>query len=554
MQYIEGYYNYPLVTLSVVVSMVAAIVALDISSFAFEYSEKRDRRKWLFVAGLALGVGIWTMHLIGMFAFQLPVHVHYDFPATLASLIIITLGCPLSFFVYFEKNTLRATLTGGLIMGLAISTMHYLGMAAMHMPAKMIYEPYIVLLSILIAVGTSTLSMYIMLSPKLISLIKGLPQKLAAAMFMGLAISGMHYTGMAAVDFIPAETIILDKHQLILEGETLIIPLVIAASFLIILPLFAKDVANRKALTFALETEFLRKSETRLRLLIEFLGDAVIVINPKGFIRLFNRSASTLFGYAPEEVMGKNISMLMHGDNSKMHDSFIRRYLQTGRSSLIDTGPRKVEALHKNGNIIPVEIIISETDEGSDNQFIGIIRDISAQQAELNRLASIANYDQLTGLCNRHLFRQTLQHAISLAKRQNNMVAVMFLDLDGFKAVNDKYGHAIGDELLKKVAELLHRSTRESDTVARLGGDEFCIIIEALSDSIHSVMLSKKILQEFSKAISVEDKLLEVTSSIGIAIYPRDGDNMEQLINNADAAMYQAKKSGKNQYKFFQSI
>lgn len=551
MQYIEGYYNYQLVTLSVLAAALAAIVALDLSAFALEFDEKRERRKWLVFASLALGIGIWTMHFIGMLAFQLPIPVHYDGSVTFLSFVISVVGCLFGFFISFKKFTPFPVLVGGLSMGSAITAMHYTGMAAMHMPAKIVYEPYMIGLSGLIAIGASTASLFVMSSPKIRILTTGFSHKLSGAILMGLAISGMHYTGMAATSFIPGNAASMEIGEFMIEGFSLILPLVLSASFLIILPLFAKDVANRKALTMALESEFLRKSETRLRKLIEYLGDAVIVINTQGIIKLFNRSATTLFGYTPDEVMGKNISMLMHGAEQKAHDSYVNSYVHTGRSVLIDAGPRPVEALLKNGQVIPVEIIISDAGEGSDNRFIGIIRDISAQKAEMDRLTNIANYDQLTGLCNRNLYHQNLEHAISLAKRQQNMLAVMFLDLDGFKAVNDNFGHDAGDELLRKIAAILLQNVRESDTVARFGGDEFCILLEGISDPIHTVMLSKKILRAFSEPVRVGDNNLKVTTSMGIALYPGDGEGIETLIKNADTAMYLAKSSGKNQYKFY---
>lgn len=551
MQYIEGYYNYQLVALSVLAAMIAAIIALDLSAFALEIDEKHERRKWLVFASLALGIGIWTMHFIGMLAFQLPIPVHYDGSLTFLSLVISVVGCLFGFSISFKKFTPLPALVGGLSMGSAITAMHYTGMAAMHMPAKMVYEPYMVGLSGLIAIGASTASLFIMSSPKTRILNTGFSYKLGGAILMGLAISGMHYTGMAATSFIPGKMASMEINGFRIEGISLILPLVLSTSFLIILPLFAKDVVNRKALKMTLETEYLRKSETRLRKLIEYLGDAVVVINTRGIIKLFNKSATTLFGYTPDEVMGKNISMLMHGADKKAHNSYVNSYVHTGHSVLIDTGPRPVEALLKNGQVIPVEIIISDAGEGSDNRFIGIIRDISAQAAEMDRLTNIANYDQLTGLCNRNLYYQNLQHAISLAKRQQNILAVMFLDLDEFKAINDNFGHEAGDELLRKVAALLLQNVRESDTVARLGGDEFCILIEGINDPVHPAMLSKKILRALSKPVRVGDNNLKVTSSIGIALFPEDGNKMEALIKNADTAMYLAKSSGKNQYKFY---
>lgn len=552
MQYIIGNYNDSLVIVSILIAILSAVVALDLSAFALEYDNKRDQRKWLIIAGIGLGLGIWIMHFIGMLALELPIPIHYVGGRTLASIAIAIVGCLTGFFICFEKQKLSYILSGGLIMGLSITAMHYTGMAAMHMSAKMVYDPYLVGLSGMIAIFAATTSLVVMFTNKVKFIHEGLFGKLSSALLMGLAIAAMHYTGMAAISFIPdGELLTMVHDEFLIEGSALIVPLAMASSGLIILPLFAKDVVNRLALTSALEADFLRDSETRLRKLIEYLGDAVVVIDKRGIIQSFNRSATTLFAYTADEVINKNISMLMPEPHKSAHDGYLARYLRTGSSGLIDAGPRPVDALHKNGQLMPVELIISDAGEGSDSRFIGIIRDVAEQNAKMDRLAAIANYDQLTGLCNRGLFNKRLEHEISLAKRQKRMLAVMFLDLDEFKAVNDDYGHDAGDALLKHVAVILEQSVRESDSVARIGGDEFCVLLESITDPTNPARVATKILQAFAEPVRVGDNNFDVTTSIGIALYPDDALDLETLMKNADTAMYFAKNNGKNQYKIY---
>jgi diguanylate cyclase (GGDEF)-like protein len=163
----------------------------------------------------------------------------------------------------------------------------------------------------------------------------------------------------------------------------------------------------------------------------------------------------------------------------------------------------------------------------------------------------MALYDGLTDLPNRKLFTDRLLHALTRAKRDKTQVAVMFIDLDRFKPVNDEFGHAVGDLLLKEVAKRLQHSVRESDTVARLGGDEFVALFPYIQESHGDMIVAEKILKALAEPFHIDGRILHISSSIGIAIYPQDGNDEKMLLKNADTAMYHAKKSGRNNIKFF---
>ena len=166
-------------------------------------------------------------------------------------------------------------------------------------------------------------------------------------------------------------------------------------------------------------------------------------------------------------------------------------------------------------------------------------------------LSFMAHHDQLTGLANRTLFYSRLEHAIDCAERRNESIAVMYLDLDHFKAINDALGHEMGDKLLQEVAERLSNNVRGADTIARLGGDEFALVLEGLKSTNNASAVAEKIIESLSKPINIKNQMLYVGTSIGIAFYPDCGKDLETLIKNADRAMYQAKKNGRNQYKFY---
>ncbi|GJM04655.1 MAG: hypothetical protein DHS20C09_06460 [marine bacterium B5-7] len=167
------------------------------------------------------------------------------------------------------------------------------------------------------------------------------------------------------------------------------------------------------------------------------------------------------------------------------------------------------------------------------------------------QITHLANHDQLTGLANRALFRMRLEHAISCAERRDESVAVLYIDLDRFKSINDSLGHAIGDKLLSEVSLRFLETVREIDTVARLGGDEFAILLENISQTYNVAVIAEKIIEKTSKVFTIDGNNLYVGCSIGIALYPDCGEDVDAIINNADAALYKAKENGRNQYQFF---
>jgi diguanylate cyclase (GGDEF)-like protein len=177
--------------------------------------------------------------------------------------------------------------------------------------------------------------------------------------------------------------------------------------------------------------------------------------------------------------------------------------------------------------------------------------DISARKEREQRIQHLADHDALTGLLNRRLLEDRLQQSITLARRNDALVAVMLIDLDGFKAVNDQFGHLMGDYALRTVARRLRECVRESDTVARLGGDEFVILLSGQRVPDDSSLVAEKILAALTEPVAAGGRRFEIGASIGISIYPRDGTTPEALLKHADAAMYRVKEAGKNRYQYY---
>ncbi|ATX83088.1 PAS domain S-box-containing protein/diguanylate cyclase (GGDEF) domain-containing protein [Mariprofundus ferrinatatus] len=306
----------------------------------------------------------------------------------------------------------------------------------------------------------------------------------------------------------------------------------------------------------AIQMQDVRNSLEKSMLLTEAIVssalEGIIVIDSKGIVKVFNPAAERLFGFSQAEVIGSNINMLMAEPDRSAHDSYIERYLST-RSAHVVGIEREVDAMHKNGRIFPISLSVSEMVSESENEnlFVGIVADISERKKNEASMKKLVHFDPLTGLANRTLYYDRLSSAMAQAKRQKQEVATLFLDLDGFKAVNDTHGHEIGDLLLREVACRLLRSTREVDTVARFGGDEFAFVLVDVKGRENVTAIVDKLITLISEPYKLNDHKCIIGGSIGISIYPEDSEDMSDLINQADSAMYAVKKSGKNAFRFY---
>jgi diguanylate cyclase (GGDEF)-like protein/PAS domain S-box-containing protein len=296
----------------------------------------------------------------------------------------------------------------------------------------------------------------------------------------------------------------------------------------------------------------LSNSETRLRAIFDSVDDGIVTINAAGVIESFNPAMVRIFGYRAEEVIGRNISMLMPEPERSAHDDHMRHYLDTREARIIGTG-REVAAQRKDGTTVPIEIRVSEMHLGTGDLFIGTVRDISARKQAEERIMHLATHDPLTDLPNRTLLNDRLEQAIAKAGRRNGKVAVLYLDLDDFKLINDTHGHDCGDHLLVEVARRITALLRNEDTIARQGGDEFIVALADVEDLMDVREVAQRVLDVLAKPYLVRGHLLNTTASIGVALYPENGTDAETLISSGDHAMYCAKKAGRNKYYIAES-
>lgn len=418
-------YSPALVFISLCVAILASYTALDLTG---RIATARGRTAYLWMGGgaLAMGFGVWSMHFIGMLALELPLELGYDLGLTLWSLLVAILSCGFALWLVSQPSLpALQLLLGALIMGAGISAMHYSGMAALKMHPGIDYDPTLFGLSLVIAVGASAAALSIAFRLRkqtpYVRLIRG-----GASVVMGLAIVGMHYTGMAAANF-PVGS---------------------------------------------------------------FCGALVDGLSGKGLDNL---------------VLVSSLAVLV------------------------------------------IALLTSIFDARLDARTAALADSLTLANEELTQLAL---HDTLTGLPNRILLADRISQAMAKVAEQGGCFSLMFIDLDGFKPVNDAFGHHVGDRLLREVALRLREQLRSQDTLARIGGDEFVLLVR-LTEPDDAPQVATRQVSLLAKSFRVDEHDLQISASIGIALYPGNGQTAEELLMNADAAMYHAKGGGKNGYSFF---
>lgn len=425
--YYTAHYDTLLVFISLLVAILASYTALDMAG-RINATQHKGAALWLVGGAFAMGVGIWSMHFIGMLSFRLPIALGYDLTLTIVSLVIAVVASGFALWRISQPSLSFMQLSvSALLMGIAIAAMHYTGMAALRMTPEIEYDPLLFSLSVLTAIAASGAALWIAFTLR-----KNKPHmkraRAMAAIVMGIAIIGMHYTGMAAANF-PVGSICSAASEGILPGWLALVVIIVTLSVLAI----------------ALLTSVL---DARLESQTSLLAQSLAVANQE--------------------------------------------------------------------------------------------------------LTQQALQDNLTKLPNRTLLEDRLDQMLRKAERTHTRFALMFIDLDGFKAINDSLGHHIGDMLLIEVAQRIRGSIRAQDTAARLGGDEFVLLIE-VAEPEDAASVADKLCNIINQAFDIDRHTLGVSASVGITIYPDDGQTAHDLLVNADAAMYHTKSTGRNGYHFFES-
>lgn len=315
-----------------------------------------------------------------------------------------------------------------------------------------------------------------------------------------------------------------------------------------LVPQSLRNIIQRKAVE---ESLFIEKN--RAEITLNSISDAVIGTDMSGNIDYMNVAAEGMTGWPREEARGHFISKVMRIIHGETHDPVLNPVewvLQRDEVMALTAGTILIQ---RDGSEAAIEDSAAPIHD-VNGKIVGaviVFHDITVAQAMVTKMAHLAQHDSLTSLPNRVLLDDRITQAIALAKRRGTQLALLFLDLDNFKHINDSLGHAAGDKLLQSVAQRLCACVRSSDTVSRLGGDEFVILVAQDKHAQDAVLIADKILAALAASHSIDEHDLHVTTSIGISTYPADGQDTETLIKNADIAMYHAKENGRNNYQFY---
>jgi diguanylate cyclase (GGDEF)-like protein/PAS domain S-box-containing protein len=319
---------------------------------------------------------------------------------------------------------------------------------------------------------------------------------------------------------------------------------------------FLSDITER-----ILSEEALRESRERYRVLFDQAADLIAIIDTGGNFLDLNRKFEEEGGWSREEMIGKNVftSGIMTKESTQKAFLHLSQLLMGKEPPIFE-----IEGIKKDGGIVPYELRAAPIKKEAGIIAVqAILRNITERRQSEEKIINMAYYDSLTNLPNRHLFKDRLKQALSSAHQYKRMVAILFLDLDNFKRVNDTLGHEMGDQLLESVSERLVNFVRRSDTiarvsenelnntVARLGGDEFTILLTEIGHIEDAAKVAQRILDLFSRPFKISSNELFVSSSIGISVYPHNGDDVDTLLKNADTAMYHAKDQGRNNFQFY---
>ncbi|MGG2095123.1 EAL domain-containing protein [Bacillus sp. S13(2024)] len=542
MQQLIGSYNNWFVSLSVVISVFVLYAAINLTG-RIVHSNKRRRELWLFFGSITMGMGVWTMHFIGMLAFQFPISIKYNPKLVLLSMFVSCIASLIGLYSvsYLQVKRVHFVL-GGSSMGIAIGAMHYIGMASME-AVDIEYDPFLFILSILIAIVASIAVLKISFElSKNENSIRGNIYKFISAIAMGIAIAGMHYTEMATASFNLPSALTVSPGM---SHYTLVIMVGITTIMIQFFLVFG-TVTDRRFRFQAIE---LLENEKRYRSLVNHNLDAVFSISYDGRLLSMNPAGEEMLGYRERELQNKKMIRVLTREEKQKVKLYFYQTIHDRKAHNFNTKIKLEDDSVLDVNITLVPVYIEERLDC----IYGIVRDITEQLENEENIFRLAYYDNLTELPNRRNFMEKLEATLKNSVENNEKCAVFFLDLNRFKVINDALGHNVGDILLKQVANKLAMEVGRRGTVARLGGDAFTILLPNIQSKQEPIQLAKQIIHIFEEPFVIEENHLYCTVSIGIAMAPRDGVEVDTIMGRADIAMYTAKESRKSSYRFYSS-
>ena len=510
-----------LVGLAALVCILASYTAINLLRHAAK-SHGRMRTVWLGVSAISTGFGIWATHFIAMLAFTPGIPSGYNVMLTILSLGAAILLTDAGLGVSLIRNWRHGPWLGGAIVAGGIASMHYIGMAAFEIAGVILWDPVLVVVSIVLGAGIGAIALPVGLHGHTEK------WKIGGAVLLTLAICSHHFTAMGAVSIIPDPT--MEISQSALPAGWLAIGVAVASFAIIGLALAGVVIDIRDHRRSQLEIERMRDlANASVEGLLVCDGDVIVSVNT---------SFSNLTGFAASNLVGSKLARCFP-------DQVACAKLLSRSELMVETQLR-----HFDGSLSPVELILRPIEFAGRPHDVVAVRDLKARKDAEQHIYFLAHHDALTSLPNRNHFNSRIDQEIA-ALSAGKSLAVLCLDLDRFKEVNDLFGHAAGDKVLQKVASRVSAVLGERQMMARLGGDEFAILMPHGASPASASRLAETILEALRASGGASET--DIATSIGIALYPDDATDRESLLSHADTALYRAKTEGRNTYRFFEA-
>ncbi|MGC5778627.1 bifunctional diguanylate cyclase/phosphodiesterase [Methylobacterium sp. NFXW15] len=478
---------------------------------------------WIAVAAVAGGSGIWATHFIAMLAFEPGLPTGYAIRLTILSLAYAIALTGAGLAVALWRALPAAPVVGGLILGGGIAAMHYTGMAAFEVPGHLKWDPTLVAASLVLGGVLAAAGLQIGLARE------GLAGRVVGALLILVAICSHHFTAMGAVTIVPDPSVAITDSALPTRWIGVGVALASVAILLMAGAALMLDLRERRQASLARE---------RLNSLANAAVEGLLVCRGETIVN-GNDSFGSLVGLSASDLGGVPLARFLPGAEARL--------ALAGQPEQ----PIEAELRGAEGETIPVELIVRPVTYGQKPHYAVAVRDLRARRKAEGQIHFLAHHDALTGLANRASFTLRLEREMKLAAATGSRLAVLCLDLDRFKEVNDLFGHAAGDALLVTVARTVTALLGENQLMARLGGDEFAILMPC-DHAVAAGRLAEAVLDAL-RAENLDMAGPTIGTSIGIAVYPDNADERTLLLSYADTALYRAKSEGRGRYRFFEA-
>ena len=519
-----------LVALSAVICVLGCLTTTTLLARVAE-AARRYALRWSLCAAAVSGCSIWSLHFVAMLAFLPGQEMGYDIGLTALSVVVAAVGTFAALLAWRAAIPRPPSVViGGALLGLAVSGMHYVGVAAMTFSGFLIYDHAYVVASVLVSIVFSTIAL------ARASDLKAMGRRLEVGLWLALAICGLHFTGMTAITVAPGtaevtEGAILGTSSLAVAVGGVSVAILIASLMAIIV----EGHLARRSL----------RDLGRMRLMSN-LAQEVLFIHRDGVVIEVNNAGERLFKASAEDIIGRPVLSLFAKDSAP---ALIRRE----RCPPVDRRPEEMDFLAVDGSYVAVELSCHPIDYLGRPATVVALRDLTDRKRDEARIRHLARHDALTNLPNRYNLQERLDIALDTAAQEGNAIAVVYIDLDRFKPVNDLHGHAAGDAVLMQAAKRILAEIRPTDTLARIGGDEFVMILTSQPQPEKASIVATRIIEALRRPFQVDGHRIEIGASVGVSLYPEDGADADALMRAADAAMYRAKETGRGAVRFYEA-